>query len=249
MIDDVGGTLGKDEGAPTDDAITDTPTSEPKLVVLPDTADTRLLVDLTSHANDLSEAAHSLGIALDSGEGSELWEPLTSHAVTAYIRPFILSNVRRRLDEMPGFPGLPPELMSTHEMIRKYRNAKVAHSQSDLVMPLPVAFLGDKGEVRRVWGMTLTHQMPLVIADRFAHLLERMGGIVDELMQPVNDRLLSWARSQSPESVCDWKGPEIRASIDADFNAARERKRTPRFTAYWSISPVDDPDHDVIPDL
>lgn len=240
MIEDAGGTIGSGEGTPTDDPVVDTTTSEPKLVVLPDTADTRLLVDLTSHANDLGEAAHSLRIAIDSGEGSDLWEPLTSHAVTAYIRPFILSNVRDRLDEMPQFPGLPPELMATHEMIRKYRNAKVAHSQSDLVMPLPVAFLGDTGEVRRVWGMTVTHQMPLVIAERFAHLLERMETIVDELTQPVTDRLLSWARSQPPESVRDWKGPEISASTDADFNAARERKRTPRFTAYWHISPVDD---------
>lgn len=240
MIEDAGGTLGSDEGAPTDDTIADTTTSEPKLVVLSDTADTRLLVDLTSHANDLGEAAHSLGIALDCGEGSELWEPLTSHAVTAYIRPFILSNVRDRLDEMPQFPGLPPELMATHEMIRKYRNAKVAHSQSDLVMPLPVAFLGNTGEVRRVWGMTITHQMPLVIAQRFAHLLERMETIVDELTQPVNDRLLIWARSQPSETVRNWEGPEISASIDADFNAARERKRTPRFTAYWHINPADD---------
>lgn len=239
MIEDAGGTPGRNEGAPAGEANDDT-TPQPKVVVLPDSFDTRLLVALTSHANDLGEAAHSLGIALDCGEGSELWEPLTSHAVTAYIRPFIFSNVRDRLDEMPEFPGMPSELMATHEMIRKYRNAKVAHSQSDLVMPLPVAFLGDTGEVRRVWGMTLTHQMPLVIAERFAHLLEKMETIVDELTQPVTDRLLTWARSQPPESVRNWEGPEIRAAIVDDFNAARKRKRTPRFTAYWHISPVDD---------
>ena len=74
----------------------------PPIAVLPDTADTRLLVDLTTHANDLSEASHTLACALSAGEESELWMPLTSHAVTAYIRPFIFSNVRRRLDEMPG---------------------------------------------------------------------------------------------------------------------------------------------------
>lgn len=240
LIEDAGGTLGRNRGAPTDDAIADTTTSEPKLVVLPDSPDTRLLVDLTSHANDLSEAAHSLGIALDCGEGSELWEPLTSHAVTAYIRPFILSNVRNRLDEMPEFLGIPPELTATHELIRKYRNSKVAHSQSDLVMPFPVAFLGSTGEVRRVLGTTITQQMPLVIAERFSHLLSTIKTIVDELRQQVTDRLLAWAQAQSPETVRSWEGPEISASFDTDLTAARKRKRRPHFTAYWHVSPVDD---------
>lgn len=240
MIERAGGTLGSGEGSPSDEATEETTTSEPKVVVLPDSSDTRLLVDLTSYANDLGEAGHSLGIALDCGEGSELWEPLTSHAVTAYIRPFILSKVRRRLHEMPNFPGIPPELKSTHELIRKYRNAKVAHSQSDLVMPLPVAFMADTGEVRRVFGTTITHQMPLVIAERFAHLVSAMKTTVDEMTQPVAERLLSWAQSQPPESVRHWEGPEISASIDTDFSAARARNRTPRLTAYWQISQTED---------
>lgn len=234
-------------GAPTDGAGVQadkprdgTTPSLPKLVVLPDTPDTRLLVDLTSHANDLSEAAHSLGIALESGEGSELWEPLTSHAVTAYIRPFILSNVRVRLDHMPEFPGIPPELVATHEMIRKYRNAKVAHSQSDLVMPLPVATLDDAGQVLRVWGTTITHQMPWVIAERFAHLLMTMETIIEEVTQSVAERLHTWAQTQTPEAIGRWQGPEITDSIDDDFNAVRDRKRSPRFTTYWHVSPIDD---------
>lgn len=245
MIEDAGGTPGRNEGAPADEANADTTTPRPKLVVLPDSPDTRLLVDLTSHANDLSEAGHSLETALSSGEGTELWEPLTSHAVTAYIRPFIISNVRDRLDEMSEFPGIPRELMAIHELIRKYRNAKVAHSQSDLVMPLPVALLGDTGEVRRVLGTTITHQMPLVIAERFAHLVGTMETVVDEIRQPVIERLLSWAESQTPEAVRNWEGPEVSASLDTEFTAARERKRRPHFTAYWHVSPVDD---ELIPD-
>lgn len=91
-----GGSSQADEGS------NGTSAPQSKLVVLPDSPDTRLLVDLTSHVNDLSEAAHSLGRALDSGEGSEIWEPLASHAVTAYIRPFLHSNVRVRLDQRRG---------------------------------------------------------------------------------------------------------------------------------------------------
>ncbi|MGO4435096.1 hypothetical protein AB4Y88_17945, partial [Paenarthrobacter sp. RAF9] len=88
-------------------------------------------MDLTSHANDLSEASHALACALGAGEESELWMPLTSHAVTAYIRPFIFSNVRSRLDEMPGIPAVPAAHQAVHDIIRKYRNTTIAHSQSN----------------------------------------------------------------------------------------------------------------------
>lgn len=93
-------------------------------------------MDLTSHAGDLSEAEHTLTHAFTVGESSPLWVPLTSHAVTAYIRPIILSKVRARLDKMPGIQALPLSLQSVHDLVRKYRNTTIAHSQSDLTMPL-----------------------------------------------------------------------------------------------------------------
>lgn len=217
-----------------------TSTPQSRLVVLPDSPDTRLLVELTSHANDLSEAAHSLGRALDSGEGSEVWEPLTSHAVTAYIRPFIHSNVRDRLDQMPQFPGLPLDVLATHTMIRKYRNTTVAHSQSDLVMPLPVALLNEAGQVVRVWGMSVIHPMPAAIAVRFADLLTTMETIVDDAMRPVNERLLAWARRQPPATSRQWQGPEVTYSTDDDFNGARRRTRIPRFTGYVNVEEIHD---------
>ncbi|MHA7239564.1 hypothetical protein [Arthrobacter sp. TMS1-12-1] len=210
-------------------------TARSQLVVLPDSPDTRLLVALTSHANDLSEAAHSLGKALDSGEGSEVWEPLTSHAVTAYIRPFIHSNVRTRLDQMLEFPGIPAELVATHDTIRKYRNTTVAHSQSDLVMPLPVAFLGETDQVIQVWGMSVIHPMPAAIAVRFADLLTTMKTIVDAAMQPVTERLRTWVQAQAPASVRQWQGPEVTFSTDGAFHGSRKRSRIPRFTSYMRI--------------
>lgn len=209
-----------------------------QLVVLPNSPDTRLLVELTSHANDLSEAAHSLGKAMDSGEGSDVWEPLTSHAVTAYIRPFIHSNVRTRLDQMPEFPGIPTELLATHDMIRKYRNTTVAHSQSDLVMPLPVALLGGDDRSVRVWGMTVIHPMPGAIAERFADLLTTMESIVDAATQPVTERLRAWAQSQSPAALRQWQGPEVTHSTDDAFNGSRRRSRIPRFTGYMRTEQV-----------
>lgn len=206
--------------------------------VLPDTPDVRLLVDLTSHASDLSEAAHALGCAFDAGEGSSLWEPLTSHAVTAYVRPFIVSNVRARLDEMPEVPGLPPNLRSVHDRIRKYRNTTIAHSQSELVMPLPVAILNDEGHGVDVIGVTVTHPMPHAFAQRFAELISVSEDIVDQATLPVLERLRAWLRDETPETIIGWQQPEITHAVDADFTAARARKRGPRFTSYWRVEPL-----------
>ncbi|WP_298591588.1 hypothetical protein [uncultured Kocuria sp.] len=209
---------------------------QPRIAVLPDTPDARLLVELTSHANDLSEAAHALGCAFDAGEGSSLWEPLTSHAVTAYVRPFIISNVRARLDEMPEIPSLPPNLRSVHDRIRKYRNTTIAHSQSELVMPLPVAILNDEGHGVDVIGVTLIHPMPHAFAQRFAELISASEDIVDQATQPVLERLRAWLRDETPKTISDWQQPEIINAVDTDFTAARARKRIPRFTRYWHVA-------------
>lgn len=212
----------------------------PRFALLPDCADTRLLVDLTSHANDLSEAAHSLKFAVDAGRDSELWGPLTSHAVTAYVRPFILSKVRTRLDEMSNVPGVPPELQNVHDRIRKYRNTTIAHSQSDLMMPLPLAFLDESGHGVDVWGVTLTNPMPLALAEQFAYLIVAMEENVEQATQPVLQRLRSWLRKETTETIGSWKQPEFVDANDTDFDPGRRRNRTPRFTRYWQVAHLPD---------
>lgn len=86
------------------------------------------------------------------------------HAVTAYSRPFIVSKVRGRLDTMDQFSGVPTGFKPVHDMVRNYRNTTVAHSQSDLVLPIALALLDDNGAVRDVVGVTFIHQMPLAVA-------------------------------------------------------------------------------------
>lgn len=54
-----------------------------RFALLPDSVESRLLTDLTSHATDLSEAAQALRFAREAGEASPLWMPLTMHAATA----------------------------------------------------------------------------------------------------------------------------------------------------------------------
>ncbi|MDQ0092519.1 hypothetical protein [Paeniglutamicibacter psychrophenolicus] len=207
----------------------------PRIAFLPNTPDARLLADLTSHASDLSEASHTLGEAFAAGEGSGLWLPLTSHAVTAYVRPFIHSNVRTRLDEMPGIPAMSSALKTVHDTIRKYRNTTIAHSQSDLAVPLPVAILDAEGLAVEVKGISIIHQMPLILAERFSCLVSSMEDVVDQATQPVLERLWAWLKDETADTIRDWAKPEFAHATDEDFTAAQKRTRTPSFTAYWHV--------------
>lgn len=209
---------------------------------LPDTPDTRLFVALTSHASDLSEASHTLASAFAAGEGSELWFPLTSHAVTAYVRPFIHSNVRERLDQMTGMPPIPLSLLPLHDVIRGYRNTTVAHSQSNLALPLAVALLDDAGHGVKVAGVSLMHQMPMAIAEEFAGLITVMEDAVSHATQPVLHRLRRWLKGKTPEEIASWDTPKLDNANDRDFNAKSSRSQIPRFTAYWHVEklPMDE---------
>jgi len=204
---------------------------------IPDSVDARLLVDLTSHATDLSEAAHTLGLALDAGEDSDLWSPLTMHAVTAYCRPFVPSNVRDRLDQMHQFAGVPAELRPVHDKIRKYRNTTVAHSQSDLATPIALARLDDSGAVRDVVGVTLLQPMTVVVAEHFAELVDAVEGLVEEATKPVSERLKERLAKVPPDVVAGWPMPKAVAARDHEFSGGRARTRRPRFTAYWRVEP------------
>ncbi|WP_171586653.1 hypothetical protein [Arthrobacter sp. 260] len=206
--------------------------------VLPDSADSRLLRDLTSHANDLSEAAHALQGALNVGVDSDLWEFLTSHAVTAYVRPFIHSNVRTRLDKMPEVAPVPSELQAVHDIVRKYRNTTVAHSQADLVMPLPVAVLDDSGYGIDVMGVAFVQTIPLSFAQAFAALINAMEEVVDQATQPVLERLRTSLKLEAPESIASWPQPEVSIVWNADFSAGGRRKDAPRLTFYGKVEPI-----------
>lgn len=213
---------------------------QPPTAVLPDMPDTRLLVELTSHACDLSEASQTLASAFAAGESSELWLPLTSHAVTAYIRPFIQSNVRRRLDEMPDVPAVPSSMKWLHEVIRQYRNTTIAHSQSNLALPLPFVLLDDNGKPAKVAPISLTNQMPLTVAEKFACLISAVEDAVEHATQSVLDRLNAWARDRTAEEAKTWDPPEIVHATALEFSAGQRRTRVPRYTAYWQEQLVSD---------
>ena len=203
--------------------------------MLPDSPDRRLLVELTSHAADLAEAAEALSLALEAGDGSALWQPLTMHATTAYVRPFIHSNVRRRLDQMPGFSIVDESLGELRSIIRQYRNTSVAHSQSSLSTFLVTALLGDDGHVRKVGAIGIHHPMTLDTAERFCELIAIVEASVERMSRPIVDSLLSTARRVAPEVVASWPGPRISSARDVDFSSASSRAHEPHFTAYWRV--------------
>lgn len=105
------------------------------VAMLPDTPDSRLLAELSSYSDDLSEASDTIDQALEAGHDSPLWQPLTSYAVVAYMRAFAHSNVRSGL--LAHVP-IPDDLLETHHMVRGYRNTTIAQSQSELSMSLPL---------------------------------------------------------------------------------------------------------------
>ena len=64
----------------------------PTVAMLPETPDSRLLAELSSYLDDVSEASDAIEQALEAGHESPLWQPLTSYAVVAYMRAFAHSN-------------------------------------------------------------------------------------------------------------------------------------------------------------
>lgn len=211
----------------------------PAIAFLPSSPDAQLLAELTSHGSDLSEAASALDLALDAGEESALWMPLTMHAVTAYVRPFIHSNVRRRLDEMAEFPGISTRWASVHAAVRSYRDTTVAHSQSNLASPLPVALLNDDGTVRRVMGMMVSHPMPRVLAVRLRDLTDEVAAFVEAMTQPVVERLEATLACTDAARIAGWPTPQVRHHLDEEFTASNRRTRPPQVGLYWHVDRTD----------
>src|SRR5665647_2700324 len=78
---------------------------------------------------------------------------LIGFAVVAYCRAILHSNVRGRLTDHIEVPA---ELMEIHNQVKTFRNATIAHSQSELSVTYPVGVLDAQTlEVRFVAGATV----------------------------------------------------------------------------------------------
>lgn len=200
------------------------------VAMLPDNADSRLLSELSSYSDDLSEASDAIEQAFEAGHDSPLWQPLTGYAVVAYMRAFAHSNVRAGL---LAHVRLPDDLVETHDMIRVYRNTTIAHSQSELSMSLPLAMLTPEGTVRQVVPITIRHNLPQSTARRIADALDRMSALVSDLIQPLAERLTAGYREADPDTIAGWPVPELDHERAERFTGNSRRRRQPRFVAYW----------------
>lgn len=209
------------------------------VAMLPDTPDSRLLAELSSYSDDLSEASDAIEQALKAGHESPLWQPLTSYAVVAYMRAFAHSNVRSGLH---GHVPVPDDLVETHDMIRGYRNTTIAHSESELSMSLPLAMLTPEGTVRQVLPITIRHNLPQRTARRIAEAVDRMSALVSEKIKQLAERLIAEYRDASRDTVACWPVPNLDHEHADRFTAKSRRLRQPRFVAYWDVDevPVDD---------
>jgi hypothetical protein len=83
---------------------------------------------------------------------------LVEIAVIAYCRTALHSNVRGRLTD---HVDIPDELVDVHERVKSYRNATLAHSQSELAVTYAVGVLdSDTLRVRDVAGPTVVVSLP-----------------------------------------------------------------------------------------
>ncbi|MFC8682369.1 hypothetical protein ACFT30_12680 [Microbacterium ureisolvens] len=202
------------------------------VAMLPDTPDSRLLAELSSYSDDLSEASDAIDQALDAGHDSPLWQPLTSYAVIAYMRAFAHSNVRSGL--LAHVP-IPDDMVDTHDMIRGYRNTTIAHSQSELSMSLPLVTLTPEGTVSQVIPITIRHNLPQTTARRVAEAIDRMSDLVSEMIKPLAERMTTQYQDASPDAVAGWPVPDLDHKNADRFTAQSRRRRQPRFVAYWDV--------------
>lgn len=127
-------------------------------------------------------------------------------------------------------PPITAALQSAHDVIRKYRNTTIARSQSNLALPLPVAFLDAAGQGVNVRAYHLSIRCQRQSQKGFAELINVMEDVVVQATQPVLERLRAWIKDKTPEEIQSWDKPDFVHANDLEFGAAG---RTPRFTAYW----------------
>jgi len=152
--------------------------------------------------------------------------------VVAYCRSFVLSNVRKPLTD---HIEIPPEMLLTHELVRAFRNATIAHSQSDLAVTYPRGFLDPTTlEVQFVSGSTIVNTLPLSVAEEFRTLIETLQQLLDESIHPIRTRLETDLRTTDLDQLLAASRPSAIHKLARDFNPRTRRKPYPNsHTLYW----------------
>ncbi|WP_026539636.1 hypothetical protein [Arthrobacter sp. 9MFCol3.1] len=216
-----------------------------KFVMLPDSADARLFVELSSYGADLTEARHALDLAIKSrGGGSQLEDAgdhLIAFAVIAYCRTYFPSKVRKRLTD---HIVIPDDLADIHRLVGEFRNATIAHSQSDLATTFAVGVIDTATlRVRDVSATTASQTLPPRLVDRFRQLIDTVDDLLLAVTEPVRQRLVeALSGPDLARMVAEGGRPKIIDAMDADFAPRTKRRPYPTsHTLYWSpTSPAGD---------
>lgn len=209
------------------------------MVSIGDSVDARLFVELSSYASDLAEARHALDLATKGlGEGSPLAEarhPLVGLAVVAYCRTILHSNVRGQLTD---HVDVPDDLIDVHNHVKAYRNATVAHSQSELAVTYAVGVLDARTlNVRDVMGPTILIPPPRRLIQAFERLIDAMQVRLDQVTDPVRARLAGQLAEADRNTMTAFATPEILEKWAHEFNPRTRRPAYPTgHTVYWESS-------------
>lgn len=222
----------------------------PLMVPVRDSPDARLFIELSSYGADLTEARHALDLAAQSTEeGSPLADArayLVGFAVVAYCRTILHSNVRGLLTDHVTVPS---GLIAVHDQMRAFRNATIAHSQSELAVTYPVGVLeADTREVQFVAAATIVSSLPLPLVERLRNLVVAMEQLLDAAIQPVRERLEEGLRAMDPRELAAGKQPKVLEKLAAEFEPRTKRPPYPTsHTIYWEPGAGDDQSGSVQP--
>lgn len=191
----------------------------PLVVLVPDSPNTRLLIELSSHGTDLVQAERALDLAQgpDWADDADL---LIASAVVAYCRCFVPSHVRSPLS---AYADVPTEHAGTHDHVRAFRNATVAHSQSDLAVTYALGVAdATSREVRYATGLTVSQTLPPSVIRRFAALIAAMQRLVGDLLEPVHARAVAEAREAGTHGLVS-APPDLVHRLAEDFQPRTKR--------------------------
>lgn len=208
----------------------------PRVVTVTDSSDARLFIELSSYGSDLTEARDALDLVTQVNEkGSPLANAhayLIGFAVVAYCRTILHSNVRERLTDHIEVPA---ELIEIHNQVKTFRNATIAHSQSELSVTYPVGFLDPATlDVQGIAAVTLKQSLPQLVVQKFRTLVAAMEELLDAAIQPVRARLEITLRQTDPKVLVANKQPMVLEKFEDEFNPRTKRPPYPTsHTIYW----------------
>ena len=203
--------------------------STPLIVVLADSPDARLFIELASYGSDLAEARHALDLAIhgqDAGSTTADAAPyLVGFAVVAYCRTVLYSNVRPRLTDHIDVPA---ELIEVHDQVRTFRNATIAHSQSELSVTYPLGVLDPATlEVAEISAVTVNSSLPMLVLQKFRTLIAAIEERLDVVIEPVRARLASELGQSDLEKMLASSRPLVLEKFAEDFNPRTKRAPYP----------------------